>query len=229
MTPPAFESSPDRYLERVCLVTGDVLPEEIRPADLLVGSHRDDHVLDVYTRFLMSRLVEWTGQPDQIKSGMKDIRRFGLKAVDMLSKAIGSDSAGKLGNSLLGLRAREHYFRFRPPPHDEAGAAARTAQAAERLAKAKASGGLSVLLTGGTGFVGKEIMWQLAHHPDVSEVTVVIRPKTIRDRKTGDVVKVLSPTTPAGIGSASSPATWNSPTSASRSPTGPIYAGASPT
>lgn len=193
MSSATLDSSPSRYLDRVCLVTGDVLTDEIQPEDLLVGSHRDDHVLDVYTRFLMSRLVEWTGQPEQITAGVKDLRRFGLKVVDRLSKAIGADSAEKLGNSLLGLRAREHYFRFRPPPHDSAKAESRVARAADRLAKAKHGGGLSVLLTGGTGFIGKEVIWQLAHQPDVAEVTVVIRPQTIRDRKSGEVVRVLSP------------------------------------
>ena len=52
---------------------------------------------------------------------------------------------------------------------------------------------MRVLLTGGTGFVGKEIMWQAATNPEIAEMVVLIRPKTIRDRKTGEVVKVLSP------------------------------------
>jgi nucleoside-diphosphate-sugar epimerase len=50
-----------------------------------------------------------------------------------------------------------------------------------------------VLLTGGTGFVGKEILWQAARDDAIAEVVVLIRPKTIRDRKTGEVVRTLSP------------------------------------
>ncbi len=68
-------------------------------------------------------------------------------------------------------------------------------EVASRLeAGRKASGlGLHVLLTGGTGFVGKETIWQAAHDPDIDEMVVVIRPKQIRDRQTGEVVKTLSP------------------------------------
>ena len=40
-----------------------------------------------------------------------------------------------------------------------------------------------VLLTGGTGFVGKEIIWQAAKIDEIAEIVVVIRPKTIKDRK----------------------------------------------
>ncbi len=46
-----------------------------------------------------------------------------------------------------------------------------------------------VLLTGGTGFVGQEILWQVAHDPDIAEVVVLIRPKEIKDRKTGKVTR----------------------------------------
>ena len=69
-------------------------------------------------------------------------------------------------------------------------------QAAERLAAVTGADGrpaLRVLLTGGTGFVGQEILWQAAHDDDVAEVVVLIRPQEIRDRKTREVVATLSP------------------------------------
>jgi nucleoside-diphosphate-sugar epimerase len=49
-----------------------------------------------------------------------------------------------------------------------------------------------VLLTGATGFLGKEFLAQAATHPHVAEVVSVVRPEAVRDRKTKQVVKVLS-------------------------------------
>ena len=39
--------APGNYIERVSLLTGEVVKEEIRPDQLLVHSHRDYHVVDV--------------------------------------------------------------------------------------------------------------------------------------------------------------------------------------
>jgi hypothetical protein len=53
---------------------------------------------------------------------------------------------------------------------------------------------LRVFLSGGTGFVGKEVLGQLAHDPDVEEdveeIVVLIRPKTVTDGTTGAVIRV---------------------------------------
>ena len=62
-------------------------------------------------------------------------------------------------------------------------------------ARLQALGGrprLRVLLTGATGFLGKEFLAQAASHPHVAEVVSVVRPEEVRDRKTKQVVKVLS-------------------------------------
>ena len=61
------------------------------------------------------------------------------------------------------------------------------AETAERLAALGEPGTprLRVLLTGGTGFVGKEIMWQAAHDHEIAEMVVLIRPKLDRE---GNVV-----------------------------------------
>ena len=52
---------------------------------------------------------------------------------------------------------------------------------------------LRILLTGGTGFLGQGAQTQLATQYGVDEVAVVIRPKAIRDRKTGEILNILSP------------------------------------
>ena len=55
------------------------------------------------------------------------------------------------------------------------------------------NGGLRVLLTGGTGFLGQEIIAQAVTNPLIDEMVVLIRPKTITDRKTGELIRVISP------------------------------------
>ena len=55
------EISPNRYIEKVSLATGEVLPVEIHPRQLLVKYHRDYHPVDVQARRVMSRLVRKTG------------------------------------------------------------------------------------------------------------------------------------------------------------------------
>ncbi len=56
-------------------------------------------------------------------------------------------------------------------------------QARERLLALGRKPRLRVLLTGATGFLGKELLAQAADHPHVSEVVCVVRPETIRDRR----------------------------------------------
>jgi len=50
-----------------------------------------------------------------------------------------------------------------------------------------------VLLTGGSGFVGKEILSQAASERRIEQVVSVLRPATLRDPRTKAVVSVLSP------------------------------------
>src|SRR5207253_7027686 len=52
---------------------------------------------------------------------------------------------------------------------------------------------LHVLLTGATGFLGKEILAQAADDRRIAEVVAVVRHETLRDPKTKAVIKVLSP------------------------------------
>jgi nucleoside-diphosphate-sugar epimerase len=112
---------------------------------------------------------------------------------------IGQKDPKRLARTLFGLKDREYYFRYKRHhlEHDEIEAcvAKLQEQARQQLDAATDESGLRVrvLLTGGTGFVGKEVLWQAAHDPEIAEVVVLIRPKAIRDRKTGEVTETLSP------------------------------------
>lgn len=196
---PSPDADPSRYVERISLTSGEVLPEPILPKHLLISHHRDYHVMDVQARMMMSLLVEATGDEDAVRSAMKQVRRAGAQAKGLFSKVVGDRAATSLGKALLGFKEKEYYFRFKHHPlsRDEI-------QARIRALQAEAGAGLDgvtvdgvphlrVLLTGGTGFVGKEIIWQAAHDPAIVEMVVVIRPRTFRDRRSGEVIEVLSP------------------------------------
>lgn len=193
------DMAPSRYIEKVSLATGEILDDEIEPRQLLVHSHRDYHVVDVQARWIMSRLVDVIGDEELVVHGMKGVRKLALKTRGMLGKLIGEKASTELARRLLGLEEHEYYFRYKKNPLSPAEATKRVRdlqhEAQERLARATDDGNLRlrVLLTGGTGFVGKEVIAQAARHPDIAELVVLIRPRTIRDRKTGEVVETLTP------------------------------------
>ena len=186
--------APSRYIEKVSLVTGEVLDDEILPKHLLVHNHRDYHLADVQARRFMSRLLEATGDEELVREKMKEVRERGHKAAEMIARMIGERDTTKVSKALFGLKEKEYYFRYKKPPASteeiEALLAEMRDEAAERLEAVKQDGRLElrVLLTGGTGFVGQEIMWQAAHDDDVAEMVVLIRPKEIRDRKTQELI-----------------------------------------
>ncbi|MEM7048688.1 MAG: SDR family oxidoreductase [Acidobacteriota bacterium] len=194
----AEEISPSRYIEKVSLMTGEMLDDEILPRHLLVSHHRDYHVVDVQARRFMSRMVATTGDEDRARRRMKEVRRLGHKTAQMLGKVTRQDPT-RVSKALFGLKDREYYFRYRKHPHSreeiDAILARLRQESVDQLAAATADGGggIRVLLTGGTGFVGQEILWQAAQDDEVTEMVVLIRPKTIRDRKTKEVIKTLSP------------------------------------
>ncbi len=193
------EMDPSNYIEKVSLVTGEVLEQEILPKQLLVGHHRDYHIVDVHARHMMSKVVKVTGSEEEARRRMKERRRLGHRASKVVARAIGEEDVTKVSKSLFGLKEKEYYFRYKRLPFDRQEITQKLSEmkveVAERLDKRRQDGGLGlrVLLTGGTGFVGKETMWQAAHDPDIEEMVVVIRPKQIRDRKSGEVLETLSP------------------------------------
>jgi len=192
------ELDPSRYVEKVSLATGEVLDEPILPEQLLVHKHRDYHVVDVQARRLMSRIVSATGDEELARRRMKEIRALGKRASEALARALRADPEA-VSKSLFGLKSKEYFFRFKKHPYGEQEIRATLErlrrQAAERYAAARAGGepAIRLLLTGGTGFIGKEILWQAAHDEAIAEVVVLIRPKIVRDRGTGEVRRRLSP------------------------------------
>jgi nucleoside-diphosphate-sugar epimerase len=181
LSPPP-EISPGRYIEKVSLLTGEVIEDGIEPHHLLVRSHRDYHLVDMQARRFMSRVVATTGSEEQARRRMKEFRRLGHKTSKFLARITGQDP-DRVARALFGLKQREYYFRYRKPSHsrreiEEIQGRLRK-EGARRLAAATGSG-VRVLLTGGTGFIGQEILWQAAHDDAIAEVVVLIRPKSVR-------------------------------------------------
>lgn len=195
--PPEME--PSRYIEKVSLITDEVIDEPILPRQLLVHHHRDYHPADVQARRFMSKLIGETNDEDLVRQKMKEIRDLGHRTSERIGKIIGKEPA-KVAKALFGLKKKEYFFRYKKSPHTKEeldGILARLKEeAAQQLGRARGPHGelaVRVLLTGGTGFVGQEILWQVAHDPDIAEVVAVIRPKEIKDRKTGKVTEVHTP------------------------------------
>ncbi|MBS2036497.1 SDR family oxidoreductase [bacterium] len=183
----APDNSPNLYIEKVSLTTNEILPGEIPPEELLVTHYRDYHVVDTYARSLMSWLVRSTGDEEKARGIMRKVRDFGRSTSNVLAKALGKDPDA-LSKTLFGLKKRDYYFRFKKHQYTAEDIASRI-QKLKQEAVARAQGKkMRVFLTGGTGFVGKEIMYQAAQIPDIEEVVVLIRPKTVRHRITGEVL-----------------------------------------
>jgi nucleoside-diphosphate-sugar epimerase len=194
------EMRPEHYIEKVGLASGEVIDDPIRPRQLLVHNHRDYHFVDVQARFMMSRVVKATGDEEGARQRMKRVRARGRRTSRIIARMIGQRDPEKVSKALFGLKDREYYFRYKrqelPTEEIEEIITRLKDEAAEKLAAVTEDGRprIRALLTGGTGFVGKEIMWQAAHDEDIAEIVVLIRPKKIRDRKTKEVIKTLSPT-----------------------------------
>lgn len=192
------EMEPSRYIEKVSLITEEVIDEPIQPRQLLVHHHRDYHPADVQARRFMSKLLGETNDEELVRQKMKEIRELGQRTSERIAKILGKDPA-KVAKALFGLKKKEYFFRYKKSPHTKEevdGILARLKTEAEsQLERARVDGRLAlrVLLTGGTGFVGQEILWQVAHDSAIAEVVVLIRPKEIKDRKTGKVTEVHSP------------------------------------
>ena len=193
------DMAPSRFIEKVSLLTGEVIDDEILPKHLLVGNHRDYHLADVQARRFMSRLLKATGDEELVREKMKEVRDLGHRTSERIAKAIGQRDPEKVSKALFGLKKKEYYFRYKKPEVSreeiETLLAAMQEKAAEQLAGVTEDGrpALRVLLTGGTGFVGQEILWQASQDDAIAEMVVLIRPKEIRDRKTGELLETHSP------------------------------------
>ncbi len=190
--------SPARYIARVDRATGHEVGLPIEPHELLVHAYRDNHPLEIATQFLASRAIQLTGNEAIVRQGLKALGKVGGFVAESAGWLTGSREVESTARRVLGVNARGFVFRFREPTHRterevKAHVAALQRRAREILAARGRNPRLRVLLTGATGFVGKEILAQAAADRRIEEVVAVVRPETIRDRKTKAVLKVLSP------------------------------------
>ena len=194
---PAVDMSPGQYIVKVDRATGEPLSDPIEPAELLVHAHRDRHPVEIAAQFLASRLISVTGNERLVKRGLKGIEWLGGRVGRAASELTGNPQDERRVRRLLGVTSRDYAFQFREPTHlSEKEVKARVAELQKQArAQLQALGKrprLRILLTGATGFLGKEFLAQAASHPYVEEVVSVVRKEEIRDRKTKQVVAVLS-------------------------------------
>ncbi len=192
------ESSPSRYIAKISMATGKEIPRPIDPDELLVHAHRDKNPIEVTAAFLASRLVSFSGNEDAVKARLRKINALGTTIAEALGSATGSRAVEKRAKQMLGVAERDVFFKFREPSRlSEKEVKARVEKLqkeARAILKARGrSPKLHVLLTGATGFLGKEMLVQAAPDRRIEAMVCVIRPETIRDPKTKAVLKVLSP------------------------------------
>ena len=193
----APDNSPGHYIVRVNRETGEEIEGPIDPDDLLVHAHRDKHPLEIAAQFATSRFVRLTGNERVAREGIRAVNRVGSLAAEAIGFLAGDRGLEKRAKKLFGVRERDFAFRFRETTHlsdQEVRAAVEKLQKDARMAlEGHGRSGLRVLLTGATGFLGKEVLAQVALDPRVTEVVAVVRPETIRDPKTKEIVAILAP------------------------------------
>ena len=203
----AVDSSPSRYIARVDRGTGRELDVLIRPHELLVHAHRDHHPVDVAVQFLASRLVELTGRDWLAREGMRRLNRLGGGVAHALGALLHDPEMERRARDILGVVGESSFFRFREASTlTEGEARSRVATLREGARAGLAHLGprprLRVLLTGATGFLGKEVLVQAAGDPHVAEVVCLLRPERIGNAPTGRAARVARR---EGAGRASSP------------------------
>jgi nucleoside-diphosphate-sugar epimerase len=195
---PTVDSSPSRYIARVSVSDRKEVPGPIDPDELLVHAHRDNNLVEVAAQVLASRLIRLTGEEEIVRVGLRKINSLGSWLAEALGEATGSPTLERRTKRLIGVMSRGFAFRFRETDHlSEKEVKARLARLSKDARAALQARGrnprLHVLVTGATGFVGREILSQAASDRRIAQVVAVVRPETIRDPKTKEVVKVLSP------------------------------------
>ena len=194
---PSLDMSPGQYIVKIDRASGEPQSDPIEPAELLVHAHRDRHPVEIAAQFVASRLVHVTGNESLVKKGLKGIEYLGARVGRAVGELTGNPADAARVKRLLGVTSRDYVFQFREATHLSEREIKARVQELQKLALAQLAAlgkrpRLKVLLTGATGFVGKEFLAQAAAHPHIEEVVSVVRPETLRDRKTKAVVKVLS-------------------------------------
>ena len=194
--PKELDLSPNRYIEKVNRATGREIPGGIDPDDLLVHAHRDQHPIEVAAQVIASRFIRTTGKERAVERGLKAINEMAGRGAELASLFVGGRAFEKKAKDFLGVVSRDYSYRFREPKHLSPAAIERRLvkarnEAAKKLQARGPDPRLHVLLTGATGFVGKEILFQAATDPRIARVTSIVRSEQITDRKTGEVLRVI--------------------------------------
>ncbi len=191
-----LDFSPNRYIEKVNRATGREIPGPIDPDDLLVHAHRDQNPIEVVAQVIASSFIRTTGRERAVERGLKAINEMAGRGAELASLFIGGRAFEKRAKDFLGVVSRDYSYQFREPKHlspaqvDRRLTKARK-DAAKKLLARGAHPKLHVLLTGATGFVGKEILFQAATDSRIARVTSIVRSEKITDRKTGEVLRVI--------------------------------------
>ncbi len=194
-----FDADPGAFVERVSRLSGEVLPGPIRPEELLVGAHRDVAPLDVLVRAVSALAAEAIGSERPVRPVTRRVRQVARRVRRRLAGLVGEERARGVVRRALGYDEPLWTFRLRREwarheGRDRARRARAREEAEEQLAALRRRGeGLRVLVTGGSGFIGQELLTRLAREDEVAEVIVLLRPKQVRDRVTGEVVATRSP------------------------------------
>jgi nucleoside-diphosphate-sugar epimerase len=191
-------SSPSRYIAKLDRATGEEIRQPIDPDELLVHAHRDKHPVEVAAQFLASRAIQLTGREALVQQAMRTANAVGGRVAGLLGAAIGSPGVEQRARQLLGVVERDGVFRFREHTHLTEKEVRLRVEKLQREARSalQARGRnprLRILLTGATGFLGKEVLYQAAEDRRIEEVVAVVRPETIREPRTREVVRVVSP------------------------------------
>ena len=165
-----MDMSPSRYIVKVERATGEPLSDPIDPADLLVHAHRDRHPVEIAAQFLASRFVQVTGNESLVKRGLGLVEAVGSRVGRTVGELTGNPEDGRAVKRLLGVTARDYVYQFREPTHLSEKELKARVQDLQKQARAKLAAlgkrpRLRVLLTGATGFLGKEILAQAATRP----------------------------------------------------------------
>ena len=182
---PAHDISPARYIARVNRRSGHELPGPIEPDELLVHAHRDQHPVEVIAQFLGSRVLQLTGKERLVETTLRRLNALGEGAAEMAGAAMRNPAVEHLAKRVMGVVNRDVSFKFREFTHlsekEVKARVERLQREARTLLRARGRRPrLRVLLTGATGFLGKEILAQAADDRRIEEIVAVVRPETIR-------------------------------------------------
>jgi nucleoside-diphosphate-sugar epimerase len=181
-----IDHSPSLYVARIDRATGQERLGPILPEELLVQAHRDRGPVDIAVQVLASRLVELTGSEWLARKGLRALSRLGERTAGTLRSLLPESSLERRTRRLLGVDGRDCFFRFREAARlSSEEARARVAglrrDASAALAALGSGPRLHVLLTGATGFLGKEFLVQALDDPRVAEIVCLLRAERVED------------------------------------------------